>query len=225
MGLVRLAMPQCQNLGVPKMAEAIFVIGAGGHAKVIIGLLKALGQPIAGVFDDDPAKKGQSLLGVPVLGPVESAREYPGLKAVIGIGDNRIRKRIAECLRDVNWVSLIHPSAWVDPSAQVGEGSVVFAGTVVQPDVKLGRHVVVNTGATVDHDCFLDDYAQVTPGVHLAGGVVLEEGVMMGTGSVAIPLVRVGAWTTVGAGAVVTRDLPSHVTAVGIPAKVIKQRH
>lgn len=220
---VRLAMPQCQNLRVAKMAEDIFIIGAGGHTKVIIGLLKALGKPIAGIFDDDPAKKGHSLLGVPVLGPVESAREYSGLNAVIGIGNNHVRKRIAECFSDVNWVSLIHPSAWVDPSAQVGEGSVVFAGAVIQPDTKLGRHVVVNTGATVDHDCFLDDYAQVTPGVHLAGGVFLEEGVMMGTGSVAIPLVRVGAWTTVGAGAVVIRDLPSHATAVGIPAKVIKQ--
>ena len=223
MGSVRLDMPQCQNLGVPRMAEDIFILGAGGHAKVIIGLLKALGKPIAGVFDDDPAKRGQSLLGVPVLGPVESAREYPGIKAVIGIGNNRTRKRIAECFSDVNWVSLIHPSAWVDPSTQVGEGSLVFAGAVIQPEAKLGKHVVVNTGATVDHDCFLDDYAQITPGVHLAGGVFLEEGVMMGTGSVAIPLVRVGAWTTVGAGAVVTRDLPSHVTAVGIPAKVIKQ--
>ena len=93
------------------------------------------------------------------------------------------------------------------------------AGAVIQPDTTLGAHVIVNTGATIDHDGILADYVHVAPGAHLAGGVRLGEGVFMGIATSTMPGTSVGAWATVGAGAAVVRDLPGNVTAVGVPAR------
>ena len=202
---------------------SVWVIGGGGHAKVVIATLQAMGTEVVGVLDDDAAKHGTSLLGVPVVGPVE--RAYGGEhEAVIAVGANAVRRRIAERLAGVRFATAVHPSVVVHPSVEMGEGTVIFAGAVVQPDTRLGRHVIVNTGATVDHDGDLADYVHVAPGSHLAGDVTLGEGAFLGVGSVAVPGVRVGAWATVGAGAVVVRDLPANATAVGAPATPIKER-
>ena len=196
---------------------SVWVIGAGGHAKVVIATLHAAGREVAGVLDDDAAKHGTTVLGVPVVGPVERAA---GGEAIVAVGHNAVRKRIVEALPEVRWATAVHPSAVVHPSVEVGEGSVVFAGAVVQPDTHLGRHVIVNTGATIDHDGRLAGYVHVAPGTSLAGDVELGEGVFLGIGARVIPGVRIGAWTTVGAGGVVVRDLPGGITAVGVPARV-----
>jgi acetyltransferase-like isoleucine patch superfamily enzyme len=98
---------------------------------------------------------------------------------------------------------------------------VVFAGAVIQPDAALGGHVIVNTAASIDHDCALGDFVHIAPGVHLAGNVRLDTGVFLGIGTVAIPGIHVGAWTTVGAGATVIRDLRAGITAIGTPARAI----
>lgn len=199
---------------------SVWVIGGGGHAKVVIATLQAMGTEIVGVLDDDESKHGTALLGVPVVGPAERAVEGDH-EAVIAVGDNAVRRRIAERLAGVRFATAVHPAAVVHPSVVVGEGTVIFAGAVVQPDTRLGRHVIVNTGATVDHDGDLADYVHVAPGSHLAGDVTLGEGVFMGIASAALPGVRVGAWTTVGAGGIVTRDLPGTVTAVGVPVRIL----
>lgn len=196
---------------------SVWVIGAGGHAKVVVATLQAAGRAIAGVLDDDEAKHGRTVLGVPVVGPVERAA---GGEAIVAIGHNAVRKRIAESVPEVRWATVVHPSAVVHPSVRVGAGSVVFAGAVVQPDTHLGRHVIVNTGATIDHDGRVGDYVHVAPGTNLAGDVHLGEGAFLGIGARAVPGVHVGAWTTVGAGAVVVQDLPDGVTAVGVPARI-----
>jgi acetyltransferase-like isoleucine patch superfamily enzyme len=99
---------------------------------------------------------------------------------------------------------------------------VVFAGAVIQPDSVLGSHAIINTGATVDHDCHIGNFVHVAPGCNLAGAVTLKEGAFMGIGSRAIPGVTVEAWTTVGAGATVVHDLPGGITAVGTPARPVR---
>jgi len=220
-----IGMFPCQNSRAEMSHKTVYVIGAGGHAKVVIGTLLALGRTVSGLFDDDPQKWGRIILGVPVLGPIEAAREFSGKGTfVVGIGDNARRKALVENLEDFEWEILIHPRSFVDPSVRVGAGTVVFAGAVVQPEVTLGAHSIVNTGATVDHDCKVSSYVHLAPGVHLAGGVEVGEGAMLGVGSSVLPNVRIGRWSVVGAGAVVIRDLPSHVVAIGVPAKVNKKR-
>lgn len=207
------------------MNTAVAVIGAGGHAKVVISTLQTAGYVVGGVFDDDPAKWGTEILGVPVIGAIKDVVQADFAAAVIAIGDNAVRQRLAWQLSDLHWRKVVHPHAWVHPSVEIGAGSVVFAGAVVQPEVKIGKHVIINTGATVDHECIVSDFSHIAPGAHLAGRVVIEEGVFVGMGSNVIQGCRVGAWSIVGAGAVVVRNLPPHVIAVGVPARAIKQHH
>jgi sugar O-acyltransferase (sialic acid O-acetyltransferase NeuD family) len=201
--------------------EAIVVIGAGGHGKVVLSTLLEAEIDVPCVLDDDREKWGSEILGVPVKGPVSGGTEGGNLY-ILGIGHNAERKRMAEEL-NLAWTSVVHSRAWVHPSVRVGEGSVVFAGAIVQPDTVIGRHVIVNTGALIDHDCEIGDYGHVAPGVQLAGDVKLGEGAFVGIGSSAIPGVNVGGWTAVGAGAVVINDLPANATAVGVPARVVER--
>ena len=215
----------CRSFGVGMSLRNVYVIGAGGHAKVVISTLQAAGFSVSGAFDDDSQKWGYQILGAPVLGPVEAAKEFTGKGSfVIGVGDNARRKALAETLGDLEWGIVIHPRSYVHPSARLGPGTVVFAGAVIQPGTVLGGHCIVNTSATVDHDCRIESYVHLAPGVHLAGGVEVGEGAMVGIGSSVVPNIRIGRWTVVGAGAVVVRDLPSNVTAVGVPARVIRER-
>jgi sugar O-acyltransferase (sialic acid O-acetyltransferase NeuD family) len=202
---------------------SIYVIGAGGHAKVVIATLQAMGAEVAEVLDDDVAKHGAILLGIPVSGPVERAAGGDR-KAIIAIGDNVVRRKISERLAGVRWTTAVHPDACVHPSVKFGAGSVVCAGAVVQPNAHIGQHAIVNTGATVDHDSMLADFVHVAPGVHLAGDVRVDEGAMIGIGACAISGVHVGAWTKVGAGAAVVYNLPADITAVGVPAMPIQGR-
>lgn len=197
------------------------VIGAGGHAKVVISTLQATGYHIWGAFDDDPDKWGKRILGVPIIGAIREAAERPSQYAVIAVGNNRVRKQLAEVLSGFRWVSVVHPSAQVHETVEIGQGSVVCAGAVVQPDSVVGSHCIINTSATVDHDCVLGDFVHLAPGVHLAGGVVLGEGSFLGIGSGVIPGVRIGPWTQVGAGASVVGDLPPGVKALGLPARAV----
>ncbi len=196
----------------------LLVVGASGHAKVVLATAMAAGWEPAGLLDDDPQKQGRDVLGVRVIGTTADARKVDADAAVLAIGNSATRRELSRRL-GLPWGTVVHPQAVIHPTVQLGEGTVVFAGVVVQPDVSIGRHVILNTGATVDHDCVVGAFAHLAPGSHLAGNVTVGEGGFLGIGVVAIPGVRIGEWTTVGAGGVVVRDLPAEVTAVGVPAR------
>lgn len=195
--------------------KGIAVFGVGGHAEVVISTIIASGHSLAGLFDDDEEKWGRLAHGRRVTAPTASG----ATPVVIAIGDNAQRMKVAGDWQFA-WETVVHPAAYVDPTASLGAGTVVFAGAVIQPGATIGRHVIVNTGATIDHDCVVGDFAHIAPGAHLAGSVKVGAGVLMGIGSVALPGVKIGDWTTVGAGAVVTRDLSGGGVAYGVPAKI-----
>jgi len=201
--------------------ERVAIIGAGGHAVVVASTLIAAGCKPFGFFDDDESKWGRLILGVPVLGPISDTRLVECSGAIIGIGANRIRRQIAENLK-LKWVTAIHPFSYVDPDAEIGPGTVVFAGCIIQPGARVGAHVIVNTKASIDHHCIVGDYAHVAV-AHLGGGAAVEEGAFIALHSVILPGVQVGAWATVGAGAVVTRDVDPAITVVGIPASPLPE--
>lgn len=195
----------------------IGVIGAGGHAIVVASTLIEAGHELAAFYDDQASLWGTKILGIPVAGPVSEVTAGPCSHAIIGIGNNETRKRIAAQV-DVEWITVVHPFAWVHREAQLGVGTVVCAGSVVQPGAKIGAHVIINTRASVDHDCQVGDFAHIAV-AHLAGGASIGEGGFMALGSIVLPGIHVGEWATVGAGAVVTKNVAPKTTVVGIPAR------
>lgn len=202
----------------------VYVIGAGGHAKVVISTLRESDHEVVGAFDDDPRKAGTAIMGVPVLGPTEMIERYGVVGVISALGDNLLRKSLVESLGDrVIWRTAIHPRAYVHESVRPGEGTVVFAGAVIQPECRIGVHSIVNTGAIIDHDCRIGDYTHVAPGAHIAGGVDLEVGVFVGVGASIIQGLTIGAWSIIGGGAAVISPVPAGVTAVGVPARIIRQ--
>lgn len=205
------------------MGEGVIVIGGGGHAKVVVSTLMAMEIPVRAVYDDDPAKWGKDLCGVKIVGPLSDLDSLSNGIAVLAIGDNKTRSILAKRFQKFRWLTAVHPRAFVHPSVSIGKGTVVFAGAVIQPDVVIGEHCIVNTKAAIDHDCVMGDYAHVGPGTCLAGEVSVKEGAFLATGGVAIIGRSIGKWSIVGAGGVVTKDIPDNVTAVGVPAKVIRE--
>jgi UDP-perosamine 4-acetyltransferase len=203
--------------------EQVVVIGGGGHAKVIIEILQDAGLfEVAGCTA--PGRETR-VLDVPVLGDdSQLPRIYAsGVRnAFVGIGDNRLRRALAQNVLAVgfNLVNAISPRAALSRRVETGVGVAVMAGAVINACCRLGDGCIINTGATVDHDCAIGDWAHIAPGTNLAGCVTVGEGAFLGIGSRVIPKITLGAWTTVGAGAVVIRDLPAAVTAVGVPARI-----
>jgi len=205
------------------MDDGVIVFGAGGHAKVVVSTLMAAGIPVDAIVDDDRGKWGKSILGIPVTGP-DPARDLRGRRGIIAIGDNRTRQDFEKRFPGIRWETVVHPRAWVHPSVSLGAGTIVFAGAVIQPDAAIGRHCIVNSRASIDHDCSVGDCCHIAPGVCLAGEVSVGEGAFLGIGSVVIVGKKVGAWSIIGAGGSVTHDIPAHVTAVGVPARVARRR-
>ncbi|WP_462325618.1 acetyltransferase [Desulfoplanes sp.] len=201
----------------------IYIIGASGHGKVIASTIIAAGFTPAGFFDDNSELHGSTFFGLPVLGGHKEFATLVNPLAIIGIGDGKIRQKIINRYTGGTWHSVVHPSVCMDASATIGQGSVVFAGAVIQPDVTINQHCIINTGATIDHDCMIGDFAHICPGVNLAGNVTVGKGAWVGIGSQIIQGVSIGEGSIIGAGATVINDIPPHVMAVGTPARVVKK--
>ncbi|WP_046174527.1 acetyltransferase [Domibacillus indicus] len=205
----------------------IVIIGQGGHGKVVRDVIQAIGNyELAAVLDDrypDVFERNKVLYG-PVSYSKQIALETDAV-FTIAIGTNRVREKIAKKLFDygVTFETLIHPFSFVSPSARIGPGSVVMAGTVINAEAVIGSHVIINSGSIVEHDNFIGDYAHISPGSVMTGNVTVGIGAHVGAGARVIPGKTIGDWSTIGAGAVVINDIPHEQTAVGVPA-VIKTK-
>lgn len=192
----------------------IYLYGASGHAKVIKDIIEANGSRVLGYVDDNVELDEFESLKV--------SHSASGCSPfIISIGDNRIRKRIAESLES-DYETAVHPTASVSPSATIGKGSVVMAGAIINSSAIVGNHCIVNTGVSVDHECELEDYVHLSPHATLCGNVRVGEGSWIGAGAVVIQGIKIGRWSIVGAGAVVTHDVPDYTEVVGVPARPVK---
>ena len=208
-------------------------IGAGGHAKVVIDILRLMGgYEIVGLLDADKDLWGTEVLGVRVLGDdslLPQLYEQGIRDAFIGVGtvgNPRPRIDIYDLARQQGFriVSAIHPKAVIAPSAEIGHDPTVMAGAVINPDARLGDNVIVNTAAVVEHDCVIGYHVHIATGAVLAGTVTVGQGAHVGAGASVRQGITIGERAVVGAGAVVVRDVPAGTTVVGVPAEPLASR-
>ncbi|MEH7625962.1 acetyltransferase [Bacillus subtilis] len=204
----------------------VAIVGDGGHGKVIRELINARSDTrLAAVLDDKfkTFEGGKEWYTGPPEAVTELRRLIPDVLFLIAVGNNSVRKQLAERLglgKD-DFITLIHPSAIVSRSAVIGEGTVIMAGAIIQADVRIGAHCIINTGAVAEHDNQISDYVHLSPRATLSGAVSVQEGAHVGTGASVIPQITIGAWSIVGAGSAVIRPIPDRVTAAGAPARII----
>lgn len=208
----------------------VLILGAGGHGQVVADILLCMskaGQEISpvGFMDDNGSLTGGQLLGLPVIGPLSQLAYVPHDAVIIGIGNNHIRQQIFARLSSQReqFVIARHPGSIVAADVRLGAGTVICAGVVVNTGTTIGANVILNTGCTVDHHNQIASHTHIAPGVHLAGQVEVGEGTLVGIGANVIPCRTIGAWSTIGAGSVVTKDIPSYALAVGMPARIVRQ--
>lgn len=214
---------------------SVVILGAGGFAREVLDVFDACedAEPgrfrVLGFVSEIADDWGKTLNGRPVLGGFEwfegdRAGDRPAV--LCAIGNPAVRQRVMERALGMGLrpLTVIHPRAtrtrWVD----IGDGTIVTAGTVMTSQIRLGRHVQLHVNATIGHDTTIEDFVTVLPGANVSGNVHVGTGCEIGAGAVIIQNVTIGAWSIVGAGAVVIRDLPPNCTAVGVPAKVITMR-
>jgi len=209
---------------------ALLLLGAGGHARVVAETALATGRFSSIAFLDDRRSGSDQLpdpLGWPVIGPFSAAfdpqirHQFP--EALVATGKAAVRLQWLPRLAAAGYElpAVIHPTAWVSPSSQLGAGSVVFAQAAVQSQAVIGSGAILNTGCSVDHDVQLGNGVHICPGARLAGEVQVGDRSWIGIGASVIQQICIGVDVTVGAGAAVVRDLPDGVTAVGVPARVL----
>lgn len=212
--------------------QDIVIVGVGGLGREIAEWVEDINEVkpsfrVLGFLDDDVSKHGSIRHELPVLGGLDWLGERSRTVAtIVGVGNPAPKRRVVERLRahSAGFPSIVHPDAVVGRYVELGEGCVVCPGVIITTDICIGRFVTFNFDLTVGHDCTIDDYVTLAPGVHLSGYTKVREGADLGAGVVTIPSVEIGAWSVVGAGAAVTQDLPANCTAVGVPARVIKTR-
>lgn len=197
----------------------MYLYGASGHGKVIAEIAEDLNISIEGFIDGNIEVK--SILDYKVI--ANSAKDLTG-DAVISIGNNAIRKKIAENNTHLNYVHLISSQANVSKRVLVGCGTVIMNGVSINSSTSIGNHCIINTNASVDHDCVIDDYVHISPNVGLAGNVEVGEGTHIGIGASVIQGIKIGKWCTIGAGAVIIKDVPDYAVVVGNPGKIIKYK-
>lgn len=198
----------------------LLIIGAGGHGRVVADIAKLLGRYNQIDFVDDADDK--EVRGYQVIGKMVNIDQWIGkCDFFVAIGDNRTRHTIMSLLdeKGAQLATFIHPSAVIADDVEIGYGSVVTANAVINCGSRIGKGVIINTAATVDHDNVIHDYVHISPGVHLAGTVQIGEMTWIGIGAAVNNNVNICGGCTIGAGAVVIKNIDEVGTYVGVPTK------
>lgn len=210
------------------------VIGAGGHAKVVVDLLLEMGEEVLGLTDIDSARHGTQVLGISVIGGDEVLQGFAVADVYLALGIGaagndlcgalKSRHTIALHLQEQGYTfpALVHLDAIIGRGCDIEEGAQVMAGAVVQAESQIGAFAIVNSRASVDHDCRIGAGAHIAPGAVLGGGVEVGTGAYVGLGASVIHGVHIGAEALIGAGAVVLEDVASGAHVAGVPAKGMK---
>jgi acetyltransferase EpsM len=208
------------NLHMPDFAfdaSSLVIFGGGGQGKCVIDMVQITGvYRVAGIIDDG-IPVGTEILGVPVLGGTAllSQLHQRGLRlavnAVGGIGNVALRVKIFQILADAGFTcpSLVHPTAWVEPSAVLEGGVQILAKSYVSSAARIGYGTLINAGVVVSHDCSIGQCVNLSPGAALAGGVRVEDYAQIGMNATVNLNITIGAGARIGNGATVKADVPS----------------
>ncbi|MCX4885528.1 acetyltransferase [Streptomyces sp. NBC_00847] len=206
----------------------LVIVGAGGFARETAQAAADAGEyKVLGHLDDNPALHGTEVDGVPVLGGCDLVHDLPEARVVICVGNPgdyasraRLVRRLA--LPADRWATVVHPTASVSATSEVGPGSVLLAYCVLTAAVRVGAHVAVMPHVVLTHDDMVEDYATLASGVRLGGGARLERGAYAGSGALVREGTTIGAWSLVGMGSAVLGDVPPGEVWVGSPARRLR---
>jgi sugar O-acyltransferase (sialic acid O-acetyltransferase NeuD family) len=206
----------------------LIIIGATSVGKAIEQIVYDINQQLPtwnvfGFVDRESISLRKNFLNRPVLGGLDSIPEsYDGC-FILGFGDPKVRKHYAELLEargQPKWATLIHPSCQISQRVEIGVGCVLYPGVCIDVDVRIGNHCIFNKMCTLGHDGNYGDYVTTGPAVNIGGSVNVGQGSQFGINSCTIQNVTIGEWSVTGAGAAVTRDVPSRSLALGVPARI-----
>lgn len=206
----------------------LVIVGAGGFARETAqAVADAGGFRLLGHLDDDPARHGTEVDGVPVLGGCDLVHELPGARVVVCVGNPRdyaARARLVRrlALPEARYATVVHPTAAVSATSRIGPGSVLLAHCVLTAAVRVGAHVAVMPHVVLTHDDVAEDFATLASGVRLGGGARLERGAYVGSGALIREGTTIGAWSLIGMGSAVLGDVPPGEVWVGSPARRLR---
>lgn len=209
--------------------KPIIVIGGGGHAKVLVEALMKEKAEMIGITDCNVKLEHHHILGISIIGNDEMVFNYhpDQIDLVNGIGSISTkslakRKEIYDYFKEKGYTfaKVLHPSAVIAEDVKLAEGVQVMAGAVIQSGTLIGENVIVNTRASLDHDCVVNEHTHIAPGVTISGGVHIEKEVHLGTGANVIQNIYIGEKSLIGAGALVTKNIPAFSKAMGVPVRI-----
>jgi sugar O-acyltransferase (sialic acid O-acetyltransferase NeuD family) len=213
--------------------RAVAIIGAGGHGREVLDIIDAVNEDkltydvLGYIVDPEYGSPGTIINEKPILGGFEwLSKRSKDVMVICGVGPCHHRYQLVKRAEAAgcNFFSVIHPKAILTRWIQLGRGVVITAGCILTNQIKIGDHVHVNLDCTIAHDAQIKPFVTLAPGVNISGNVTINEGVYVGTGAKIIEKIEIGEWSVIGAGSIVVKDVPANTTAVGVPAKVIKER-
>lgn len=209
----------------------IILLGAGGHASVVAETAIAAGWRVVGYLANEPTREQRcAALAVPWLGSVEQPNADgqrlldQGTKVHAAVGDAKVRERWSGRFGPERLAVIVHPTAWVSPSATLGQGAYVGAFAVINASASIGVSAIINTSAIIEHGVRIGAHAHCAPRSTMAGLAEVGERTLVGAGAVVLPFVKVGADAIIGAGAIVHRDVAPGITVAGTPARPLRHR-
>lgn len=210
----------------------LVILGAGGYGREVLQVVNDVNRDrstwnLLGFLDADTALHGQDVHGHEILGGEQWLDRANPPAVAVAVGSSAGRLRAVQALGRIghgDHVTLVHPRAWTGSRVSLGHGSIVLAGVAASTDIEVGNYVCLNKNCVLGHDARLGDFVTVSPGASVSGFVAVGEGTELGANSVIVQGHSIGEWSFLGAGAAMNADVAANVTAVGVPARVVRER-
>jgi sugar O-acyltransferase (sialic acid O-acetyltransferase NeuD family) len=221
------------NKHTKNIPSRIILWGGTGQAKVVRQIIEHYGSKVVAVFDDTPNLPSPfpdvplyfSWIGFQGWLLSQDYIENIGFCITIGNPHGRVRLQLHDQLskEGLQSITIIHPTAWIADNATIEEGAQIMAGAIIQPEVKIGRQCIINTKVSIDHECILEDGVEISPGATLCGNVYVETNSWICAGAIILPRIKIGHDAIIGAGSLVTKNIPNNTLVYGVPARIVRK--